>query len=137
MVPKHFRLIDELPRTPQGKVDRRALLVSAASPLEIPHEYVSPGSEEEELLLTLCRELLGREQLGAADNFFEAGGHSLLATQLCARIRQSFGVEVPLREGFESGSLGALGRRGKEARAGSRGLEIPPLPVRPRSGRVE
>ena len=133
MVPKHFMLIDELPRTPQGKVDRRALLVSAASPLEAASDHIGPGSGEEELLLTLCRELLGREQLTVADNFFAAGGHSLLATQLTARIRRSFGVEVPLRAVFETATLGGLARRVKEARAEHRGLQLPPLRARARS----
>ena len=132
MIPQRFLLLDEFPRTPHGKVDRRGLLALAGKGAEEEREYEGLLTGEEEYLLALCEELLGVRGLSLSDNFFEVGGHSLMGTQLVARLRQSLQIEVPLRALFEVQSLGAVAERIKQARAAARGVGIPPL--RRRSG---
>jgi hypothetical protein len=108
MVPAEIGLLDALPRTMSGKLDRRALaaLVPAAPSAGRPFE--PPANEVEETLAGLWRDLLKVERAGRHDNFFDLGGHSLLATQLMVRIRDGFGVELPLPAIFEADDLAAL-----------------------------
>jgi amino acid adenylation domain-containing protein len=95
-VPSAFMILDELPRTLSGKVDRRALPSSG----QTVRDYVAPRTPAEETLCGMFSELLGLPWVGIRDNFFEIGGHSVLATLLLSRIRSALGVEVPLREVF-------------------------------------
>ncbi|MBV9773181.1 MAG: amino acid adenylation domain-containing protein, partial [Gemmatimonadetes bacterium] len=98
MVPSAFVVLDWLPLTPSGKVDRRAL---PAPQMSAEAVYSAPRNEIEELLCTVWLEVLRAsgatqiERVGIHDNFFALGGHSLLATQVIARIREIFGIEVP------------------------------------------
>ena len=95
-----------------------------------------PRTEVEEVLAGIWRQVLRVERVGVEDNFFELGGHSLLATQVVSRIREVFGVELPLRAVFEEPTLGDLSRRVEaELRAGA-GLRIPPLERVSREGRL-
>jgi hypothetical protein len=102
MVPSAFVVLERLPLTPTGKVDRKAL---PAPPESTNAEYVPPEGVTEELLAELWCVLLKRERIGRHDNFFELGGHSLLATQLLARIRTSFQIELPIRDLFDRCTL--------------------------------
>ncbi len=104
LVPAAFFPLERLPVTPNGKVDRRAL---AAAPISAaaPAGSVLPRTSTEELLAGIWRELLGQERIGISDDFFALGGHSLLAAQLASRIRETFGVEVPLRVLFQAPTL--------------------------------
>ncbi|WP_248764351.1 MULTISPECIES: non-ribosomal peptide synthetase [unclassified Pseudomonas] len=107
MVPSAFVLVEQLPLSPNGKLDRRALPVPAAE--DFAHrEYEAPNDETETLLAAIWADLLGLERIGRHDDFFELGGHSLLAVQVTLRARETFGVEVPLRGLFEHPSLQAL-----------------------------
>jgi amino acid adenylation domain-containing protein len=108
MLPSAFVLLDELPRTPNGKIDRRALPEPDRSDLVTRSELASPQTPTEERLAVLWGEVLGLKQVGRSDNFFELGGHSLLATQLVARIRHTFKVDLSLRRLFESPTLTAV-----------------------------
>jgi aryl carrier-like protein len=103
MVPGVMVVMDALPRTPNGKIDRRALPDAA----EAGHEYVAPRTPEEEVLAAVWAEVLGVERVGVHDHFFELGGHSLLVMQVVARVRQSLGVDLPVRTLFESPTLEA------------------------------
>jgi amino acid adenylation domain-containing protein len=97
-IPSAFVLLDGLPRTLSGKVDRRSL----PNPGESGREHVPPRTPVEETLCGIFSELLGVPQIGIRDHFFELGGHSLLATMLLSRIRSAFRVEVPLRDVFRT-----------------------------------
>jgi amino acid adenylation domain-containing protein len=109
MIPSAFRLMEALPRTLSGKVDRRALTDPGQAGSWLGTEYVAPRTPVEEELCKIFGELLGIPKVGIRDNFFEMGGHSLLATLLLSRIRAAFGVEVPLRQVFRTPSVEDLG----------------------------
>jgi acyl carrier protein len=103
-IPAVFVFLDGLPLTLNGKVDRLAL------PTPDFTQNISdktPRNSVEAELVQLWNGLLG-VQLGISDNFFELGGHSLLATQLVSRIRESFGVQVPLKRVFETPTIAGL-----------------------------
>ncbi|MET0395249.1 MAG: non-ribosomal peptide synthase/polyketide synthase, partial [Longimicrobiaceae bacterium] len=124
MVPPVFVAVEALPLTPSGKVDRLALPAperaeSAAA--------VAPRTPTEEVLAGIWAEVLGVDGIGAGDDFFALGGHSLLATRVMARVREAFGVEVPLRSLFELPTVGALAERIEALR--SAGAAVAP-PIR-------
>ncbi|MFD3743314.1 amino acid adenylation domain-containing protein [Nocardia sp. NPDC058633] len=108
MVPTVVTVIETVPLTANGKLDRAALpepeLVSSAG-------YRAPGTECERALAELFGEVLRRERIGLDDNFFELGGHSLLATRLASRIRAVMGVEVPIRTVFDAPTVARLATR--------------------------
>jgi amino acid adenylation domain-containing protein len=112
LLPAEIRLLDALPRTPTGKLDRRALAErAAADPLAAPgRAFVAPRDAVEQALAALWEEVLGVERVGVRDNFFALGGHSLLAARLLSRIRRDLDVEIPLRTLFETPDLEALAR---------------------------
>jgi amino acid adenylation domain-containing protein len=109
MVPAAFVVLDALPLTPHGKVDRRAL--PAPDPTAALAAYVPPATPLEELVAEVCAKLLGRERVGMRDNFFTLGGHSLLATQLVTRLSQEHGLPVTLPMVFYTADLGELADR--------------------------
>ncbi len=107
MVPASIMVVDRIPLTENGKVDRRAL-PAPATPQELGVAYVEPRTGEEEILCSVFAELLGAERVGVRDSFFDLGGHSLLATQVVSRIRSVFGVDLPLRALFENPTVEGL-----------------------------
>ncbi len=111
MVPSAFILLDSLPLNPSGKVDRRALAELHGidwSERQLSNEYVAPRTPTEELLADIWSQILGVQRVGIFDNFFELGGHSLLATQLVSHVRETFQVDLPLRNLFESPTIQTL-----------------------------
>jgi len=100
MVPSAIVVLDKIPLTPSGKVDRKALPKPDFSSRQAI--YAAPRTETEKVLCHIWQELLGVERVGITDNFFQLGGHSLLATQVVSRIRQNLHVELPLRTLFEA-----------------------------------
>jgi acyl carrier protein len=110
MVPAVIAVLESLPRTPTGKVDRRALATAGPVAAGQSRGYEAPRDPVELQLAAIWEELLGIERVGLRDGFFALGGHSLLATRLASRIRRDFGVEVPLRSLFELPDLKALAR---------------------------
>ncbi len=113
MVPSAFHVLEELPLTPSGKIDRRAL--ERLRPAEEPSEplQVLPRDPVEEMVAAIWADILGIavERIGPRDDFFALGGHSLLATRIGSRLRQAFGVEVPLRDVLEQPTIEALAGR--------------------------
>jgi acyl carrier protein len=103
MVPSALMVIQQLPLTSNGKLDRQAL--PAPEGLVSDSEYAPPEGATEELLAALWCSLLKRERIGRHDSFFELGGHSLLAMQLIVRIRTSFLIELSVRELFDRNTL--------------------------------
>ena len=117
MVPAAFLFLDSLPLTPNGKVDRRALPAHEAA-LASTSSNLAPRTATEELLAGIWAEVLKRDEPGIRDNFFDLGGHSLLATQVISRIREVFGLEVPLRQLFEGPTVEAMAEAIEAARRG-------------------
>jgi amino acid adenylation domain-containing protein len=125
MVPQVFVVLEKLPLTANGKIDRKALPAPELGDALV-HAYVAPRGPLEDALVTMFAEVLQLpvESIGVHNGFFELGGHSLLATQVISRIRGAFGVELLLRALFEAPSPAALAQRVEEALAGGRGLAL-------------
>jgi amino acid adenylation domain-containing protein len=101
MIPGAWVELEHLPLTPNGKVDRKGLPAPDREGSEAGEE-IQPRTATEELLAGIWAQVLGLEKVGVEDNFFDLGGHSLLATQVISRVRQAFGIELELRQLFES-----------------------------------
>ncbi|HYH45005.1 MAG TPA: amino acid adenylation domain-containing protein, partial [Thermoanaerobaculia bacterium] len=127
MIPSAWVPLEALPLTPNGKVDRRALARLGVPRAEPAEAAVAPRTPTEELLAGLWTEILKLERVGVEDDFFELGGHSLLATRVVSRVREAFGVELPVRALFESPRIAALAARIEREQSASI-LPIPPLP---------
>jgi amino acid adenylation domain-containing protein len=107
MLPSAYVTLAQLPMTPNGKIDRRALPAPEAGAAPTA-SYAVPRNEQEETLCGLWAQALGLEKVGIDDDFFKLGGHSLLATQLVMRIQKAFGGEVALRSLFEAPTVAAF-----------------------------
>ncbi|HEY6320725.1 MAG TPA: condensation domain-containing protein, partial [Thermoanaerobaculia bacterium] len=121
MVPAAFVVLDALPLTAHGKVDRAALPAPDSARPALPEAYAAPRTPLEESLAQVWADLLGLERVGVDDNFFELGGHSLLATQVISRLRDRLGVELPVRALFEEPTVAGLAGRLQAARQGGAG----------------
>jgi amino acid adenylation domain-containing protein len=108
MIPTAFMLLDNLPLTPQGKVDRAALLQQLPAQAARPEDSTAPRTPLEETLAKLWANVLHRDQIGMYENFFTIGGHSLLATQLVAQIRTTLQIDIPLHQLFEAPTVAEL-----------------------------
>ncbi len=108
MVPSWFVMLDALPVTVNGKVDRDALPAHDSKQTAPERFYVPTRNPIETGLTAVWEEVLGVERVGITENFFELGGHSLLATQVISRVRDRFGVELPLRVVFEAPTVAEL-----------------------------
>jgi amino acid adenylation domain-containing protein/non-ribosomal peptide synthase protein (TIGR01720 family) len=132
MVPSSFVLLEALPLTSNGKVDRRHLpqpeQVQSRTAIMPP----APRSPLEEALLKLWTELLGQSELGIYDNFFAVGGHSLLATRLIAQIRALFQVELPVKAVFEAPTVAELARSVEQCLRQGEGVQMLPLVIQKR-----
>jgi len=108
MVPADFLRVDALPRTANGKLDRKALpapTLGAAAPRA---GAVAPRTGTEEMVMGLFRGVVGRTDFGVFDSFFDLGGHSLMAARLMSQLRAAAGVDLPLRSLFERPTVAAL-----------------------------
>jgi amino acid adenylation domain-containing protein len=117
MVPATILRLDRLPLTASGKLDRRALPAPESREPDA-REWQAPRTPVEQVLAEIWASLLGRERVGRDESFFDLGGHSLLVTQAVSRIRQAFGVELPLRDLYDWPVLADLARR-IESRSGA------------------
>ena len=110
MVPSVISLVDELPLTPSGKVDRATLekLAEAGSQRHSDGNLPPPRNALEKVVSEIWAEVLGTDQVGIHDNFFELGGHSLLATQVVSRLRSTLGAVITLRALFAAPTVAEL-----------------------------
>jgi acyl carrier protein len=127
MVPSAFVVLEELPLSPNGKVDRRLLPPPVGEPSDSGESFVAPRGPIEELLAGIWAAVLRIDRVGIHDNFFELGGHSLLATQVVSRILTTLGVELPLRVIFEAPTVAGLAGHVVAAQHSEASLRTPAL----------
>jgi aryl carrier-like protein len=109
-LPSSFVLMEALPLTGSGKVDRRALPAPGAGRPSLEIAYVAPSTSTEQAVADVWGEVLGREKVGVHDNFFEVGGSSLLLVRIHARLREVLGREVTMVQLFRHPTVQALAR---------------------------
>nr|WP_256922656.1 non-ribosomal peptide synthetase [Rhodococcus rhodochrous] len=131
MVPDVVTVLDELPLTVNGKLDRRALPVPR---IDIDADrFREPATESERIVARVWAEVLGIERVGADDSFFDLGGNSLVATRVVARINEATGASLAIRELFEDPTVAGLAAR---VDADGSDRTVPELVARPRPDRI-
>jgi amino acid adenylation domain-containing protein len=108
MIPSLFTFMETLPLTPNGKVDRKALPMPDFAQERSAHRYVGPRTAVETRLAEIWTEVIKTSPIGVHDNFFDIGGHSLLAMQVISRTRAAFDIEIPVRQLFDSPTIGEM-----------------------------
>jgi hypothetical protein len=108
MVPASVVLLDRLPRTANGKIDRKSLSAMAPAPLRDVRQLVPPRSDLEHQIVGIYRDVLGLSDLSVGDNFFDLGGDSLLAVQVHRRLRETVAVPVSLTDLFRFPTVRAM-----------------------------
>ena len=108
MVPATFVRLEKLPLTANGKVDRMSLPAPEDTNTLRDSAYTAPRTDMEKTVARILERVLGLEHVDVEENFFSLGGHSLLGAQLVARLRDTFGIEMPLRVIFEAPSVAEL-----------------------------
>ncbi|MCB0640252.1 MAG: amino acid adenylation domain-containing protein, partial [Phaeodactylibacter sp.] len=118
MIPQQFIVLEQLPLSPSGKIDRTAL---EQAPLEtgIHEQYVAPETETEQKMALIWAKLLGTTGIGATDNFFEVGGNSLLIQQVLYRSNQELSAGLTYNDFFQYPTIRELGSIAERAAAGS------------------
>jgi amino acid adenylation domain-containing protein len=132
MAPSTFVEMPALPLTPHGKVDRRSLVLAVPEPRG--KGFVAPIGFAEQIVAGIWAEVLGLDQVGVEDDFFALGGHSLLATRVQSRMREAFGVELPLRRLFDAPTVAAQAAEVEALRTMRSDVAAPPLRPVPRDG---
>jgi natural product biosynthesis luciferase-like monooxygenase protein/FkbM family methyltransferase len=124
MIPADFVLLDALPLTGSGKIDRRALPAPQTGGARFAAAYVAPRTSAEQTVASIWQSVLGRERVGVHDNFFEVGGSSLLLVQIHAKLREALGREVTMVQLFRHPTVQALARflEGAEGEARESGV---------------
>ena len=110
MLPTNIIILDQLPETPSGKIDRRQL-ADRSIVVSLPSGDETLRTETERRVAAIWAEILNLEKIGSADNFFHLGGHSLTAMQVVSRIRDTFKIELPLRMLFDLPTVADLAGR--------------------------
>jgi acyl carrier protein len=100
MIPSSFVKIDTIPLTPNGKINRNALLRDNVTENEFIDDFVSPSTELEKELAAIWQEKIGVSRVGLNDNFFDLGGHSLLVYRVISVLKDKFGIEPEFRDFF-------------------------------------
>ncbi len=108
MVPAAFVLLERLPLTANGKLDRQALPAPYQLRAELTTAFVAPRDELEQQLVSIWEQLLDARPIGISDDFFDLGGHSILAVRLMARIQQDYGVQLPVAALFQGATIADL-----------------------------
>jgi thioesterase domain-containing protein/acyl carrier protein len=133
MVPTDFVFMEAMPLTPNGKVDRRALPLPAAS-AERGEDFVAPRNEFESTMTRQWEQVLGKRPIGVRDNFFEMGGHSLAAARLMGAVEKEFGKKLLLTDLLQAPTieeLVALVRLETPSAARSAVIALQPLGSKP------
>lgn len=127
MVPSVFMILDSLPLTANGKVDRSALPEPDRLRPDVEDVFIPARTQTEELVADIWRAMLGIKRIGIQDNFFELGGHSLLATRVISRIREVFSLELSLRSFFEAPTVSGIVEHIEAVRESQQGLHVLPI----------
>ena len=123
MVPTSFMALDQMPLTPNGKVNRKALPKPDIAK-QLASHYVAPRTDLEEQICEVWKQILDLDQVGIHDNFFELGGYSLLGVQIVSRLRQALGVEILLPILFELPTVADLAKRIEALLWAAKGLTL-------------
>jgi amino acid adenylation domain-containing protein len=108
MIPSALVMVDAIPLTSNGKIDRKSLPDPKSSRPELGTPLAPPGNSQEEKLAKIWAEVLGLDRIGIHDNFLDLGGHSLAATRIIARVVQMFRVELPIKALFDSPTVAQM-----------------------------
>lgn len=127
MIPTAFFILDKMPLTPNGKINRQALPSPEKEQANQPRVLVTPRTPTEEILTSIWKDVLNIKTISVNDDFFTIGGHSLLATQIISRVRQTFQVDIPLRSIFDFSTVARLAAHLDIASRKGKGLTIPPI----------
>ena len=101
MIPSHFKRLESLPLTQNGKVDKKSLEKLNGVQLSLDSHYQEPRNDIEELLEGIWSNILQLNRVGIHDNFISLGGHSLAAIRITARINEELQLQFPLSKIFE------------------------------------
>lgn len=110
MIPSAFVSLLAIPRTPNGKIDRRALPTPERFRTQLGTEYVPPSNHIEKVLATIWEDILGMEQVGVNDNFFDLGGHSILSVRLISEIEKTFKCNISLKSLFQISTIAEIAK---------------------------
>src|SRR6202158_4561706 len=110
MVPSQFVFLDSMPLTLNGKIDRKALPAPTRENVPRTRKFVAPSTDTERALAAIYSGLLKVERIGIHDDFFDLGGHSLMAIKAVSKIRDVFGVELPLATLLEAPTIAELSK---------------------------
>ena len=110
MIPQHIVELEQLPKTPNGKIDRLALPTPDNNSGREDRAYQPPTTTTEASVSEIWASVLGIDRVGAHDNFFDIGGHSLLAVRMMSRVGERWQVDLPFGVAFESPTVAALAR---------------------------
>ncbi|MCP5063933.1 MAG: amino acid adenylation domain-containing protein [Ignavibacteriae bacterium] len=105
MMPNHINILSELPLNANGKLDKKELHETINFENEVKQEFVEARTDLEKTIVDIVAEILSVEKVGIYDNFFELGGHSILAIKAITKVRETFGVEVQLKNLFENPTI--------------------------------
>jgi len=118
MLPSALVVMEALPLTSNGKVDRRALPAPDHLRPDLQNAFAAPSTQTEQMVANIFGDVLGLDRVGTNDNFFELGGHSLLASQVVSRLRKAFDMELTVRWMFEAPTVTELAARIEKKTAG-------------------
>jgi amino acid adenylation domain-containing protein len=132
MVPSAVVMLDALPFTPNGKVDRKALVALDLTKPDLETTFELPRTPVEAKLVEIWSQSLGIQQIGIHDNFFELGGHSLLATRVIHQVRSVLQIELPLLTFFEEPTIARFAKAIEGSQSLSQDRKIPQIKAIPR-----